>query len=232
MSRTFTFGPVRSSLRLALLVDTAFPGLKHALRKSGMPKLKVLECLTASHCCSNRPPPSHVGGGAGSVPSRLGTSLKPEDDLKRRPSNFPELRPLQSLRRLLSYPSVTKPYISSLSLSILLLLSIFFILRSVLSSDGSYKRQYDGSRGQADYVALGKARAAMLAATPRQYAEIGDRWLGGGGPFHRGRTSIELSKTKILELEAAGRSASSSFGRDIEFESHRHGILGGSSTEW
>lgn len=96
-----------------------------------------------------------------------------------------------------------------------------------------------------DYVGLGHQRAKVLAATPPDYADIGDHypWLDQqlAGPLYRKRRTRAERQVGALKQDldegtpggggkkGASSSASASKGA---FERDRHGVLGGASVEW
>lgn len=88
-----------------------------------------------------------------------------------------------------------------------------------------------------DYVGLGHQRAKVLAATPRDYADIGDHypWLDQqlAGPLYRKRrTRIERQVGALKQdLDEGTPGSGGKKGRGA-FERDRHGVLGGASVEW
>lgn len=80
------------------------------------------------------------------------------------------------------------------------------------------------------YVGLGLARAKVLESTPAGYADIGDRWIGGGGPLYAARPRLGTVAPSTVVGDEVGKS--SSLQRDPSFDRDRHGVLGGASTEW
>lgn len=96
-----------------------------------------------------------------------------------------------------------------------------------------------------DYVGLGHQRARVLAATPPDYADIGDHypWLDQqlAGPLYRKRRTRAERQVGALKQDLdegtpggggkKGSSSSASASRGA-FERDRHGVLGGASVEW
>lgn len=99
-----------------------------------------------------------------------------------------------------------------------------------------------------DYVGLGHQRAKVLAATPPDYADIGDHypWLDQqlAGPLYRKRRTRAERQVGALKQDldegtpggggGGGKKGSSSSASASKgaFERDRHGVLGGASVEW
>lgn len=112
-----------------------------------------------------------------------------------------------------------------------MLILIFLLLLYVLFGRPTPRniRTYRGEpRNWGDYVGQGLARAKLLAETPPRYADLGDRWTAGSGPFYRARRSGGDKPKGVGSVVSAG----GSLGHDSAFETQRRGVLGGASTEW
>lgn len=84
-------------------------------------------------------------------------------------------------------------------------------------------------RNWGDYVGQGLARAKLLAETPPRYADLGDRWAAGSGPFYRSRRAVIDKPAGVAAVVSTDPKPDS---HSSEFETERRGVLGGASTEW
>ncbi|GAA5988534.1 hypothetical protein JCM10908_003609 [Rhodotorula pacifica] len=97
----------------------------------------------------------------------------------------------------------------------------------------------DAISNYGDYVGLGHQRAKVKAATPSNYADIGDHypWLDQqlAGPLYRKRRTRAERQVGALKQDlwegtpAGGGKKGAARGA---FERDRHGVLGGASVEW
>lgn len=127
-----------------------------------------------------------------------------------------------NLRKI--FTPLPSPRVSALVL--LVIVTLYILLGR--STDKIIKPFKGEPRNWGDYVGQGLARAKLLSETPVRYADLGDRWSAGTGPFYRSRNNV-LDPVKgdgyVLKL-------GDSSGQDSQFETERRGVLGGASTEW
>ncbi|GAA5865028.1 hypothetical protein JCM3774_003943 [Rhodotorula dairenensis] len=92
-----------------------------------------------------------------------------------------------------------------------------------------------------DYVGLGHQRAKVLAATPPNYADIGDHFplldQQLAGPLYRKRRTraekqVGALKQDLSEGAPAKKGSTPPSSSRGAFERDRHGVLGGASVEW
>ncbi|KAK4701057.1 hypothetical protein P7C70_g5177, partial [Phenoliferia sp. Uapishka_3] len=160
------------------------------------------------------------------LPSHLSTSSEPVNDYP------PKRRHSQAnlfLRRVAQDPSILRQHKPQIAGGALALLIVFLLLRPSSDSIHSSVIRWHGKEAQnwGDYVGLGLARAKVLEATPLGYVDIGDKWVGGGGPLYASRPRLGA----VVE-EAVGNERTLQRERDESFDRDRHGVLGGGSTEW
>jgi hypothetical protein len=154
-------------------------------------------------------------------------SLEDNDDDKLASKPFASnhrRQPSYQLQSLLKKLPLPRPAIAVLLFIFLLLLYILFG-RSTPRNTRTYRGE---PRNWGDYVGQGLARAKLLSSTPLRYADLGDRWTAGSGPFYRARRSGGDKPKGVGSVVSKG----GSLGHDSEFETQRRGVLGGASTEW
>ncbi|BGP36084.1 hypothetical protein JCM10296v2_007936 [Rhodotorula toruloides] len=171
---------------------------------------------------------------------RSSTPVIPPAAAKRTLSSLPA-----PIRRLFSHPLVLRartyrqqhPKRTS-SLAALLALSLVYLVFLRGDSDPynhaplAWGTHPDAIVNWGDYVGLGHQRQKVYDATPKGYADIGDKFPDldkalGGGPLYRKRRSREEKERGVgtQDLKEGGKGRNS-------FERHRHGVLGGASVEW